>query len=74
MTYICLDSVTACGMIIVYQCHFEHVEIFKAGDQVVEQKVISKEDNTATRYLDPQQAINMNQEQQWSQNRPLRYT
>ena len=32
------------------QCHFE---IIKAGDQVVEQKVIGKEDNTATRYLDP---------------------
>ena len=25
------------------------LEIFRAGDQVVEQKVISKEDNTATR-------------------------
>ena len=53
------------------QCHFE---IIKAGDQVVEQKIISKKDNTATRYLDPRQAININQEQQQSQNRPLQDT
>ena len=37
MTCICLDSVTACGMITNYKVHFEHVEhMFKAGDQVVE--------------------------------------